>query len=162
MTISIIHLIITTSLQLHSSFPYKDVQPLIQKNLITNTNNIPIRYVSIYNILDDGTLHNGIIKPTKLPNNVLVASNEQGLHFFPYYQDIEKNIILYNCIWSGNLSFESKKNIAQPVIEWFTTHFTIQTYSIDYHHGLAVFKLPLIEKSWLLDFNQEEHVIGEN
>jgi hypothetical protein len=162
MTISIIHLIITISLQLHSSFPYKDVQPLIQKTLMDNTNKIPFKYVSINTILTDGTLHKGIIKPTKLPNNVLVASNEQGMHFFPYYQDTEKNIILYNCIWSGNPSFESKKIIAKPVMEWFTTHFTIQTYSIDVHDGLAALKLPFIEKSWLLDFNDEKHVIDED
>mgnify|MGYP001309100472 CR=1 FL=1 len=162
MTISIIHLIITTSLQLHSSFPYKDVEPLIHKNLIANTNKIPIRYVSIYTILDDGTLHKGIIKPTKLPNNVLVASNEQGLHFFPYYQDTEKNVILYNCIWNGNPSFESKKIITEPVIKWFTKHFTIQTYNIDVHDELAAFKLPFIEKSWLLDFNDKKHSVDED
>tara|TARA_B100001173_G_C15888461_1_gene504549 strand:+ start:66 stop:560 length:495 start_codon:yes stop_codon:yes gene_type:complete len=164
MTISIIHLIITTSLQLHSSFPYKHVQPLIQKNIIANYNNkkIPIKYTPIHTILSDGTLHKGIIKPTKLPNNVLIACNEQGMHFFPYYLNSEKNIILYNCIWRGNPSFESKKKITEPVIQWFTTHFTIQMYNIDIHDELAAFKLPVIEKCWLLDFNNENHQITEN
>ncbi len=161
MTISIIHLIITTSLQIHSSFPYKDIQPLIQKNIIANKNNVNIKYVSIYSILHDESLNKGIIKSTTLPNNVLVVSNEQGMHFFPYYQDTKKNVILYNCIWSGNLTFESKKIISEPVIKWFAKHFTIQTYNINLHDELAAFNLPFIEKNWLLDLNDNNDHIDD-
>ena len=79
MTTFIINLIISSSLQLHSSFLYKEIQPLIQKKIIDNRN---------YKIL------------TK-----------------------------------------------------YTPIHTIQMYNIDLHDELAAFKLPIIEKCWLLDQN---------
>lgn len=46
MTISIIHLIITTSLQLHSSFSYKDVEPI---NVIMFTKLFILSFIALTN-----------------------------------------------------------------------------------------------------------------
>ena len=109
MSFTIINFIITSSLQIHSSFPYNEIKPLINKNLRTNKHFPNIKYSSINNILNDNTLYNGKVVPIKIPNNVLVVNNNKDIHYFPYYKDSNKNIILHSCIWSDNPSFNLKK-----------------------------------------------------
>ncbi len=110
----------------------------------------PFKFTHISTIFTDGKVYNGIIKPTKLPNKVLIADNEFGMHFFPYYLDSENSIILYNCIWEGNPSFEARKTTINLVMDWFNTHFTIASYHIDIDNCLAEIKISNLEKSWLL------------
>jgi len=157
MSLLIIHLIITTSLQLHSSFQYNDMKFIIKNRIIQNALNKkkPFKFTHMSTIFTDGKLYNGIIKPTNLPNYVLIADNESGMHFFPYYLNSEKNITLYNCIWEGKPSFETRKTTVKHAIEWFTTHFTIQSYNIDIHNCLAEINIPFLEKTWLLDIHDE-------
>ena len=142
--------IISSSLQIHSSFPYNEIKPLINKNIRTNNNFQSIKYSSINTILNRDILYNGKVVAIKRPNNVLVVNNNKDIHYFPYYKDSNKNIILHSFIWSGNPSFNLKKKITNDVIKWFTKYFSIQSYKIHNTDDLNVIENAILENNWLI------------
>ena len=142
--------IISSSLQIHSSFPYNEIKPLINKNMRTNNNFQSIKYSSINTILNRDILYNGKVVAIKRPNNVLVVNNNKDIHYFPYYKDSNKNIILHSFIWSGNPSLNLKKKITNDVIKWFTKYFSIQSYKIHNTEDINVIEYAILENNWLI------------
>jgi hypothetical protein len=138
--------------RVRKTFNKIDIQSLINalKSERTNKHFPNIKYSSINNILNRDILYNGKVTPIKIPNNVLVVNNNKDIHYFPYYKDSNKNIILHSCIWSATPSLNLKKEITSGVIKWFTKYFIIQSYKIHNTEDLNVIENAILENNWLI------------
>tara|TARA_B100001741_G_C16331471_1_gene495187 strand:- start:17 stop:493 length:477 start_codon:yes stop_codon:yes gene_type:complete len=153
MTLSIIHLFAISSYQIHSSFSFNEISPLIKKRILSNYKLPPQPFVSIKNILPDKDFlliqntYIGSVKSVKLPNNVLVVNNQQGMHYFPYYKNNDNNIVLHNCLWDNYPSIQYKKICAKLIVNWLAKYYSIECHFINKHDDFTVFQLAILENT---------------